>query len=158
MFTNYHSPIGALRIESGDGARLDAVRFLQNEASAEQEPAECPPLLREARRQLDAYFAGTLKTFDLPLCMNATPFTLEVWRALQGIPYAETLSYADVAERIGRRGAHRAVGNANGRNPFVIVVPCHRVIAAQGKLGGYSAGLERKVWLLTHELMKKLRD
>ncbi|MDR3235824.1 MAG: methylated-DNA--[protein]-cysteine S-methyltransferase [Prevotellaceae bacterium] len=157
MFTNYHSPIGVLRIESGDGVCLDAVRFLQNEESPTPESSESHPLLHEVQRQLDAYFAGTLKMFDLPLCMDATPFTLKVWCALQTIPYAETLSYAGVAERIGHRGAHRAVGNANGKNPFVIIVPCHRVIAAQGKLGGYSAGLERKVWLLQHEMGKVIK-
>jgi methylated-DNA-[protein]-cysteine S-methyltransferase len=115
-------------------------------------PHEFYPLLRETQRQLDAYFLGRLKTFDLPLYMNDTPFTMNVWRELQTIPYAVTLSYGELAQRIGAPKAVRAVGHANGKNPFIIVVPCHRVIGAQGQLTGYRAGLVRKEWLLDHEM------
>lgn len=151
-FTYYRSPIGLLRIESQDGVQLGGIRFMQNDEPVVPEPHEFHPLLREAQRQLDAYFTGRLKIFDLPLYMNDTPFTMQVWRALQAIPYAVTWSYAELAQHIGAPKSVRAVGHANGKNPFVIVVPCHRVIGAQGQLVGYRAGLERKVWLLDHEL------
>jgi methylated-DNA-[protein]-cysteine S-methyltransferase len=151
-FTYYRSPIGLLHIESRDDAQLCGIRFMQNDEPVAPEPHEFHPLLREAQQQFDAYFTGRLKTFDLPLYMNDTPFTVKVWRELQAIPYAVTLSYAELAQRIGEPKAVRAVGHANGKNPFVIVVPCHRVIGAQGQLTGYRAGLERKVWLLDHEL------
>ena len=107
--------------------------------------------LREARRQLEAYFAGELELFDLPVTMHGTPFQLRVWEALRSIPYGETVSYAEIARRIGNATAVRAVGAANGRNPVPIVVPCHRVIGADGSLTGYGGGIERKKWLLAHE-------
>jgi methylated-DNA-[protein]-cysteine S-methyltransferase len=151
-FTYYYSPIGVLHIESHDGSQLCGIRFLQEVEPVEPAPHEFHPLLREAQQQLDAYFTGRLKAFDLPLYMNDTPFTLQVWRELQTIPYAVTLSYSELAQRIGDPKAVRAVGHANGKNPFVIVVPCHRVIGAKGQLTGYRAGLERKEWLLDHEL------
>ena len=151
-FTYYHSPIGVLHIESHDGTQLHEIRFMRNDESVEPSPHEFHPLLREAQQQLDAYFTGRLKTFDLPLYMNDTPFIVTVWRELQTIPYGVTLSYGELAQRIGAPKAVRAVGHANGKNPFIIVVPCHRVIGAQGQLTGYRAGLERKVWLLDHEL------
>lgn len=107
--------------------------------------------LREARRQLEAYFAGELELFDLPVAMHGTPFQLRVWEALRSIPFGETVSYAEIARRIGNATAVRAVGAANGRNPVPIVVPCHRVIGADGSLTGYGGGIERKKWLLAHE-------
>jgi methylated-DNA-[protein]-cysteine S-methyltransferase len=106
---------------------------------------------QEAIRQLKAYFTGRLHVFDLPLKLEGTPFQLKVWKALQRIPYGETLSYGELARRIGRPGAHRAVGAANGRNPLSIVIPCHRVIGASGKLTGYGGGLEAKERLLALE-------
>ena len=92
------------------------------------------------REQLDAYFGGELRDFELPLRMAGTPFQHQVWEGLRAIPYGETVSYAELARRIGRPGASRAVGSANGRNPIAIVVPCHRVIAADGTLGDTAAG------------------
>ena len=103
------------------------------------------------RQQLDAYFAGELQTFDLPLHMAGTPFQKQVWQGLLTIPYGTTISYAELARRIGRPGASRAVGAANGRNPIGIIVPCHRVIGANGTLTGYGGGLDRKEWLIAHE-------
>jgi O-6-methylguanine DNA methyltransferase len=100
---------------------------------------------------LAAYFRGTLLQFELPLRMPGTPFQQKVWEELRAIPYGETISYMELARRIGHPGASRAVGSANGRNPISIVVPCHRVIAADGTLGGYGGGLDRKEWLLQHE-------
>ena len=107
--------------------------------------------LAAARDQLEAYFAGSLRTFDLPLAPAGTPFQLRVWEALRRIPFGETVSYAELARRIGTPDAVRAVGAANGRNPLPIIVPCHRVIGADGSLTGFGGGLERKRWLLEHE-------
>ena len=105
----------------------------------------------EAGAQLDAYFAGELTDFDLEVAPSGTPFQLEVWSVLATIPYGETVSYRDVADEVGRPHASRAVGQANGRNPISVVIPCHRVVAAGGGLGGYGWGLDRKRWLLDHE-------
>jgi methylated-DNA-[protein]-cysteine S-methyltransferase len=101
--------------------------------------------------QLDAYFAGELTDFDFQMQMRGTDFQRRVWAALCEIPYGETISYGELARRVGNPKASRAVGLANGRNPIAIVVPCHRVIGADGSLTGYGGGLERKVWLLEHE-------
>lgn len=109
------------------------------------------PVLAEAERQLRAYFAGRLKGFDLPLAPAGTEFQRAVWTVLCDIPYGETWAYRDVAARIGRPAAVRAVGAANGANPIAIVVPCHRVIGANGTLVGYGGGLPAKTWLLAHE-------
>ncbi len=105
----------------------------------------------EAARQLRAYFAGTLRDFDLPLDLRGTPFQLRVWHALEAIPYGETRSYLQIATGIGAEKAVRAVGAANGANPIPIVVPCHRVIGSGGKLVGYGGGLPLKKRLLTLE-------
>ena len=110
----------------------------------------------EERRQFDQYFSGTSNTFDLPLAPSGTPFQKEVWRALCDIGYGETISYGELASRIGRPKASRAVGLANGANPLSIIVPCHRVIGANGSLTGYGGGMNAKRWLLDHE--KKNRD
>lgn len=109
------------------------------------------PLLQEAVRQLKGYFRGNVQEFGLPLDLRGTPFQMRVWRALLKIPYGETRSYADVARAIRAPKAVRAVGGANGANPVAIVVPCHRVIAADGGLGGYGAGLSYKRKLLVLE-------
>lgn len=106
---------------------------------------------KEERRQFDRYFDGTSKTFDLPLAPRGTPFQQEVWRALCDIGYGETICYAELARRIGRPKASRAVGLANGANPLSIIVPCHRVIGANGSLTGYGGGMDAKRWLLDHE-------
>jgi methylated-DNA-[protein]-cysteine S-methyltransferase len=108
-------------------------------------------ILRLAREQLRAYFAGDLLDFDLPLAGEGSPFQRKVWDALCSIPFGATVSYGDIARRVGLPKASRAVGAANGRNPISIVVPCHRVIGANGKLTGYGGGLNRKQWLLEHE-------
>lgn len=141
------SPLGDLLLTS-DGAVLTGLHM---------EPHELPPgrrddtALRPFRDQLRSYFAGELQAFDMPLALEGTPFQCAVWAALRQVPYGATISYAELARRVGQPGAARAVGSANGRNPVGIVVPCHRVIAADGTLGGYGGGLERKRWLLDHE-------
>lgn len=109
-------------------------------------------LLQNAAQQLDAYFAGSLQDFDLPLdCSQGTPFQQEVWQALRTIPYGKVCSYSALAQQIGRPKAIRALGAANGRNPLSIIIPCHRVIAANGDLQGYAGGLENKQRLLALE-------
>ena len=107
--------------------------------------------LVDAVTQLDEYFAGRRRTFDLALAPRGTPFQLKVWEALRAIPYGATISYGELAARIGNRNASRAVGLANGRNPIAIVVPCHRVISANGSLTGYGGGLDNKKTLLDLE-------
>lgn len=106
---------------------------------------------REVCRQLDAYFAGNLREFQIPLDLQGTPFQLKVWNALLTIPFGETINYGEQARRIGQPAASRAVGMANGRNPISIIVPCHRVIGKNGTLTGYGGGLDMKRFLLDLE-------
>lgn len=108
-------------------------------------------LLQEAAEQLRQYFAGERQTFNLPLAAPGTTFQQQVWHQLRQIPFGHTQSYGELAQRLGNKNAMRAVGAANGRNPIAIIVPCHRVIGADGKLTGYAGGLDRKIWLLQHE-------
>ena len=115
------------------------------------EPNPANPLLVEAERQLRAYFAGALRTFDLPLDLKGTPFQVRVWSELERIPFGETRSYSQLAQAVGSPRAVRAVGAANGANPAAIVVPCHRVIGSSGKLVGYGGGLPLKKRLLELE-------
>ncbi len=112
------------------------------------------PLIREATLQLEEYFAGVRRDFDLPLDLHGTEFQIEVWAALRAIPYGETRSYAAIARQIGRPSAVRAVGAANGANPIAIIVPCHRVIGSTGALTGYGGGLPLKRFLLALESQK----
>ena len=141
------TPIGWLHIHSFE-EKLSGIYFRDNPPEA---PLESEPLLREARSQLDAYFKGKLKTFKLPLCLQGTSFQEEVWQSLAQIPYGQTLTYGALAKGLGNPKAIRAVGSANGKNPISIILPCHRVIGANGKLVGYGGGLWRKEWLLRHE-------
>jgi methylated-DNA-[protein]-cysteine S-methyltransferase len=149
--TQHQSPIGDLLLLADDdglrGLYLPDPRYAPPEIGRRADH----PVLAAAREQLSAYFAGALERFDLPLAAEGTPFQLHVWEALRAIDYGETISYRELAERIGDPRAVRAVGLANGRNPLAIVVPCHRVIGADGSLVGYGGGLERKRWLLEHE-------
>jgi methylated-DNA-[protein]-cysteine S-methyltransferase len=103
------------------------------------------------REQLDEYFAGERQEFDVPLKLEGTPFQRGVWRELARIPFGTTITYAELARRIGRPTASRAVGHANGRNPISILVPCHRVVGAGGQLTGYAGGVDKKRWLLERE-------
>lgn len=140
------APLGALTLSECNGF-LTGITWDARELT---HPADTP-LLREAIRQLAAYFKGELKRFELPLAPTGTPFQQQVWRALQEIPYGETATYSDIARRIGRPQAVRAVGMANHRNPIAIVVPCHRVIGKNGHLTGYAGGLAVKSRLLQTE-------
>ncbi len=152
MWTVMPSPIGDLRIIERDGA-ISAVEFSPFKQPADGRPLgarnDDDPLLANAVRQLGAYFARDLKEFDLPLAPHGTEFQQRVWEQLKGIEWGETASYGEIAGRLGMtNAASRAVGLANGRNPIPIVIPCHRVIGADGTLTGYAGGLERKQTLL----------
>lgn len=108
-------------------------------------------VLKQAETQINAYFSGKLKSFKVPLDPKGSPFQMKVWNELKKIPYGKTYSYKDIAKKLSKPKAYRAVGNANGKNPLCIIIPCHRVIAANGTLGGYSGGLSIKKNLLRLE-------
>ncbi len=152
IFAAIDSPIGVLTLTSEDGS-LTGIQ-MHEQRHLKEVPASYrrdDRGLAYAVEQLNAYFAGELQDFDLPTTMRGTEFQRRVWAALCEIPYGETISYGELARWVGNPKASRAVGLANGRNPVAIVVPCHRVIGADGSLTGYGGGLERKVWLLEHE-------
>ena len=151
-YTELDSPIGVLLITC-DGEAITGLHMEQQASKpvTDDRWQRDDVCLREARAQLKAYFDGRLKRFDLPLTGAGTGFQQLVWNALRDIPYGETETYGQLAQRIGNRNASRAVGLANGRNPIGIIVPCHRVIGANGTLTGYAGGIERKRWLLAHE-------
>ncbi len=155
MWTVMPSPIGDLRIVERDGS-IVAIEFSPFQPPADGRPlgarSDDQPVLAEAARQLTAYFDRELTVFDLPLGAVGTDFQRRVWGQLEKIAYGETASYGEIAGRLGMtNAASRAVGLANGRNPIPIVVPCHRVIGANGTLTGYAGGLERKQQLLELE-------
>lgn len=144
------SPLGALRAVT-DGHALTGLDFGVEGPASTTMPAAASELLGRVARELDEWFAGGRTTFDLPLAPQGTPFQQTVWTELRRIPYGATVSYAAIAQRIGQPSAVRAVGAANGRNPIAIVIPCHRVIGADGRLAGYAGGVARKQALLVHE-------
>ncbi|HZN71598.1 MAG TPA: methylated-DNA--[protein]-cysteine S-methyltransferase [Micromonosporaceae bacterium] len=149
-WTVVDSPVGELLL-CGDGEALTGVYFSPFERP-DGEPDDHDPVLADTRQQLKEYFAGEREEFDLPMAPSGTGFQLRVWAALLEIPYATTTSYGEIARRLelGSRGA-RAVGLANGSNPIPIIVPCHRVVGADGSLTGYGGGLDRKRTLLAIE-------
>jgi methylated-DNA-[protein]-cysteine S-methyltransferase len=151
-FTQIESPVGPLLL-AADDTGLRSISFINGRHSVSPDPAwqEDPQPLQEPIRQLRAYFAGELETFDLPLAPQGTTFQLGVWRSLCEIPYGQTISYGELARRLGNPNASRAVGLANGSNPIPIVIPCHRVIGSNGKLTGYGGGLPIKEKLLALE-------
>ena len=146
----HESPLGALTLVS-NGQALTQLTFAQHRYSFAAAPAGEDDVLKQARRELDLYFAGKLRSFSVKLAPAGTPFQQRVWAALRDIPYGATRTYAQQATAIGAPAAVRAVGAANGRNPLSIVVPCHRVIAANGALTGYAGGVPRKQMLLELE-------
>jgi methylated-DNA-[protein]-cysteine S-methyltransferase len=153
-YTHVESPLGRLILAS-DGTALTGLYLPVHKHGPEQSASwqrdDDLPVFAAARRQLHAYFEGGLKEFDLPLAPEGTAFQKRVWKQLEQIPFGKTISYGELARRIGNPNASRAVGLANGRNPISIVVPCHRVIGADGSLTGYGGGVERKDILLRHE-------
>lgn len=152
-FTRIDTPIGPLLLAASD-AGMHAIEFrnARHPVKRGDDSVEAPhPLLDRARRQLEEYFAGKRRSFDLPLAPQGTPFQRQVWEALATIGYGQTLSYGQLAARVGKPAASRAVGAANGRNPLPIVLPCHRVIGANGALTGFGGGLPTKEFLLRLE-------
>ncbi len=145
----YSSPIGIIELTAADDALVSLYFVERQESTQSAEPLL--PLLQQAREQLQEYFAGRRQVFDLPLAPRGSNFQMKVWRELRAVPYGKTVSYLDIARALGDPKAVRAVGNANGKNPISIIIPCHRVIGRDGKLIGYGGGLWRKEWLLKHE-------
>lgn len=152
LFTKIESPVGTLLLTC-DEAGLREINFPRNghAAAADHDWKEDRSAFDEVVRQLHGYFAGELQEFDLPLAPDGTPFQQKVWKELCEIPYGETISYGELARRIGNPNASRAVGLANGSNPIPIIIPCHRVIGSNGKLTGYGGGLPIKEKLLALE-------
>ena len=153
LTTTIDSPVGPLFL-AADAQGLRAIEFRDNRHPVRRGDGwreGDSPLLRQARAQLGEYFAGRRRGFDLPLAPQGTPFQQSVWMALATIPYGQTTSYTGLAARVGRPTAMRAVGAANGRNPLPIVLPCHRVIGADGSLTGFGGGLPTKQFLLKLE-------
>ncbi|MGH8460312.1 MAG: methylated-DNA--[protein]-cysteine S-methyltransferase [Stenotrophobium sp.] len=152
FYSSMPSPIGELLLVS-DGRRLTGLHMEQHKSGGTVQPhwRRDDAQLKDARGQLEAYFKGERCTFDLPFEGAGTVFQRRVWQVLCDIPYGETISYGELARRIGQPTASRAVGLANGQNPIAVIVPCHRVIGANGSLTGYGGGLPRKQWLLAHE-------
>jgi methylated-DNA-[protein]-cysteine S-methyltransferase len=152
FYTTFESPVGPLLL-AGDA---DALRLVSFESSKHAAPPQADwkqdnAPFAEVVRQLQAYFRGELREFDVPLALQGTEFQRRVWNALRGIPYGETISYLQLAERIGNPRAVRAVGLANGSNPIPIIVPCHRVIGSDGSLTGFGGGISTKKKLLELE-------
>jgi methylated-DNA-[protein]-cysteine S-methyltransferase len=143
----YKSDIGYLEI-TGTEKGISEVNFI------EEKPAYVRPIhpcLQECYDQLDEYFRGVRRNFDLNIVIEGTDFQIKVWMALLKIPFGTTLSYGEIAKAVGSPRAVRAVGGANGRNRISVIIPCHRVIRSDGRLGGYGSGTWRKDWLLKHE-------
>jgi methylated-DNA-[protein]-cysteine S-methyltransferase len=152
LYTTVNSPIGELLL-LGQGDALHGLYMQEAPKPMALEPGwrEDRDAFGDVRRQLGEYFAGDRTAFEVPLAVAGTPFQRAVWRGLRDIPYGETISYGELARRIGRPTAVRAVGLANGCNPISVIVPCHRVIGADGTLTGYGGGTERKRLLLELE-------
>jgi methylated-DNA-[protein]-cysteine S-methyltransferase len=146
MKSCFSSPIGFVHLQEEDGY-ITAIHL----ADEPFDDVEESDLLRQCRLQLEEYFAGTRRFFDIPMKQSGTDFQQRVWQQLLHIPFGKTLSYRDLSKQLGDVKAIRAVGTANGRNSLAIVVPCHRVIGSDRSLTGYAGGLHRKQWLLEHE-------
>ena len=145
--THYQSPIGTVEI-AGAREGIISLKFVNRPQAG---CLKLPGFLKEGVKQIDEYFNGQRKSFFLKLSLRGTEFQNSVWRRLIKIPYGQTYSYGEFATAIGKPAACRAVGNANGKNPISIIVPCHRLIGSDGSLTGYGGGLWRKEWLIKHE-------
>ena len=148
------SPLGLIRLTSSDGA-IKEIHLLHSDDNPADDPvsfaAEIPSCLSNCRNQLIEYFEGRRKVFDLPLDPEGTVFQQKVWHLLREIPFGVTISYAEMANKLGDSKVIRAAASANGKNPIAIIIPCHRVIGSNGDLVGYAGGLPSKKWLLEHE-------
>lgn len=151
IFFYENTPVGKLCIGERDGA-ITRVTWNQIPTDAVEEETE---LIRKCKQELDEFFEGKRKTFDLPLAPEGTAFQKKVWDALREIPYGETRTYKDIAIAVDSPKGFRAVGMANNKNPIAIIVPCHRVIGSNGKLVGYAAGMETKTFLLALEQQER---
>lgn len=150
--TTFNSPVGKILIIESDNS-IVGVHFYDN-----AEFCDDTPLLRETIKQLDEYFRGSRREFSVPLRAKGSEFQQSVWQALTDIPFGETRSYGEIARAVGNPKASRAVGMANNKNPIGIIVPCHRVIGANGKLVGYAGGLDKKSYLLQMEKNYLLKE
>ena len=149
--TCYHSPIGQLELKANE-SHLLSIRFITTTAiESDVKAVQQNAILQQSVKQLEGYFNHRLRQFDLPLYLDTSPFAMQVYQALQRIPYGATTSYKEIASQTSNNKAYRAVGNINHKNPLPIVIPCHRVIGSNGKLVGYGGGLAIKQWLLDHE-------
>ena len=153
-FTSYSSPLGDLTLLSDGtslcGLRFDSQKHFDGKIIKDAKRDNDLPLFKTTSEWLNRYFEdGHPNPFELPLLPSGSPFQLRVWEALLGIPYGETVSYGALAQLLGT--SPRAIGNAVGRNPIGIIIPCHRVVGANGQLTGFAGGIERKIWLLEHE-------
>ncbi|NPE06807.1 MAG: methylated-DNA--[protein]-cysteine S-methyltransferase [Asgard group archaeon] len=147
-FTEYFkSPIGYIELVSSDTSVLKCI-FVENKGETSK---NMPLIMIEALEQLENYFLGKLQVFNLSLNLLGTDFQVKVWNELQIIPLGQTITYKELANRIGNKNAIRAVGSANAKNPISIIVPCHRVIGSDGKLRGFGGGIEKKKWLIAFE-------
>ena len=144
----YKSPIGDIEVNATE-KEVCSLEFVKGKGFGKA--TALSPALRKALKQLDEYFRGKRRIFELMLRLEGSEFQLDVWQALLDIPYGATASYRDIAKNVGRPKAARAVGAANGANPISLIIPCHRVIGADGRLVGYGGGLDRKEWLIEHE-------
>lgn len=149
-YCRYISPLGILYLVEERGSLVE-IKFDEVSPEYKEEKSE---FLSECEKELDEYFQGERREFDIPLKLYGTEFQIKVWEALKTIPYGETRSYKDIAQYIGNPKGCRAVGLANNRNPIPIIIPCHRVIGANGKLIGYGGGIEKKIFLLELERIK----
>ena len=147
VIATINTPLGFLLIETS-ASHIYRITFSNSVAERKVPPLA---LMEETKAQLQAYFQGSLRQFDLPLSLQGTAFQKQVWNELQSIPYASTSTYLQLAKRLGNTKSIRAAAAANGKNPIVILIPCHRVIGANGALTGYAGGLQRKRWLLDLE-------
>jgi methylated-DNA-[protein]-cysteine S-methyltransferase len=151
--TRMDSPIGRIELRALKGKVVGVEIARAGRLRGDGVPETSSPVLDKARKQLDEYFAGKRKSFQIPLSAEGTAFQQSVWDAVNGIPFGKVLSYGEVGHETGRPTAGRAVGGAVGANPIPIIIPCHRVLASDGRITGYSGGngIETKAWLLDHE-------
>jgi methylated-DNA-[protein]-cysteine S-methyltransferase len=153
----YNSPLGILIIAAFEGA-ITEIKYKDRIYLPPRKFDDSSGVIDLCVKELDEYFAGTRREFTVPIRAEGTPFRERCWQQLCKIPYGETINYKQLAERIGNPAAVRAVGGANHHNPINIIIPCHRVIGAGGKLVGYGGGIERKAFLLAHENQERARD
>lgn len=148
---HYQSPLGVMELR-GRAGQVTSLRFIEEEAvSKDSYSTASDALITMCFQQLDEYFRGERREFTIPLALTGTPFQLGVWAAIRTIPPGETITYKALAASIGKKKAIRAAGSATGKNPFAILIPCHRVIGSDESLHGYAWGVWRKEWLLKHE-------